>query len=137
MNTTWEVIKEFYQREFGIDGWVVEMYANLDILSLCVSGASNENISKLLELPIAEIIKVLSDTFEFEGWKKDLPINPYRVWRLYDGDKSSIGHFVSFNEEVGGVLSKYSEDYGVSCPNLFYICEVFNDIEGRIQDEWI
>lgn len=137
MNSThWEVIKEFYQREFGIDGWIVEMYANLDILSLCVSGACNDSIVKFLELPMAEVIKAISDVFEFDGWKSDLPFNPYKMWNLYDGDKSSVDHFISFTEEVSAEISKNGLSY-LKPEKLYYMCEAFKDIEERIQNEWI
>ena len=135
-NIHWDAIKEFYQREFGIEGWLVEMYANLDILSLCVSGACNDSIVKFLELPMAEVIKVLSDTFEFEGWAKDLPINPYKMFCGYSGEKSSVEHFVSFTLEVAVELSKHSV-WDIKPEKLFYMCETMYDIERKIQDEWI
>ena len=136
-NIHWEAIKEFYQREFGIEGWLVEMYANLDILSLCVSGASNDSIVKFLELPMAEVLKVLNDTFDFEGWKKDLPINPYKMYYTYDGDKCSIQHFQDFVLNVTLELGKYSGFEAVKAEKLFYMCETMYDIERKIQDEWI
>jgi hypothetical protein len=138
MNTGgWEVIKDFYQREFGIDGWVVEMYANLDILALSVAGASVDTISTFLELPIAEAVKVNCDVFGFDGWRKDLPINPYRVYNLYTGTKGSVDHFVSFSADIAVELGRYSGFDEVKPEKLFYMCETYGDIEERIQNEWI
>lgn len=133
----WDAIKEFYQREFGIDGWVVEMYANLDILSLCVSGASNSTIVEVLDVPMDEVIKVLSDTFQFDGWKRDLPINPLRMFNLFDGQKSSVEHYICFVGEVSIELRKQKELWEVNPVKLFYMCETFTDIEGKINDEWV
>ncbi len=139
MNETldWECIKEFYQKEFGIEGWVVELYANMDILSLCASGASNETIEKFLEIPLEEIKKVLLETFEFEGWQKDLPMNPYRIFCLYKGTISSIQHFSDFVGEIGTELAKYNDFKLCNLDKIFYICETMYDIERKIQDEWI
>lgn len=137
-NTDWEVIKDFYQREFGIDGWLVEMYANLDILSLCVSGASDDSIVTFLELPASDVVKVLNDTFEFDGWRRDLPLNPYKVFIHFDGIRGSIEHFKSFVTEVSTELIKYPDlEDAVRAERLFYMCEIYRDIEERIQNEWV
>lgn len=136
-NIHWEAVKEFYQKEFGIEDWVVEMYANMDILSLSVSGVSNEGIVNFLELPMKEVEKVLEDVFEFGGWNKDLPINPYRLWKLYDGKRNSVEHFHDFVSDIGVELGKYSGFESVKAEKLFYMCETYNDIEERINNEWV
>lgn len=133
---SWETIKDFYKETFGIDGWVVEVYANIDILCLCASGASNENIEKFLELPKEEIHRVLKDTFEFAGWDKDLPINPYKMFCDYRGDISSVEHFVRFTEDISVELAKHGL-WNIKPEKLFYLCETMYDIERKIQDEWI
>ena len=136
-NADWEVIKEFYKTEFGIDGWVVEVYANLDILSLCVSGASNDSIVTFLELPIAEVVKVLGEVLDFDGWRSDLSLNPYRLFMQFDGLKGSVEHFTSFIKDVTVELRGEGNIQGTKIEKLFYMCEIYNDIEERIQNEWI
>lgn len=136
-NIHWEAVKDFYKEKFGIDGWVVEMYANMDILCLCVSGASTYNIVQFLDIPTDEVIRVLVDVFGFEGWKADLPINPLRIFNQYGGVKSSVEHFVEFTSEIAVELGKYSGMESVEPERLFYMCETYNDIERKIQDEWI
>lgn len=132
----WETVKEFYKEKFGIDGWVVEMYANMDILSLCVSGASNDSIIEFLELPANEVLKVLQDTFEFEGWKTDLPFNPYKLFTDYVGIISSVEHFACFTGDLAIELSKYGL-HEIKPDKIFYMCETMYDIERKINDEWI
>lgn len=134
---SWEAVKEFYQKEFGIDGWVVEVYANMDILSLCVSGASNKTIEEFLEIPQHEIVNVLRDAFEFDGWEEDLPMNPYKMFCGYAGTISSIQHFSDFVGEVGNELAKYRNFKLSNLDKIFYMCETMYDIERKIQDEWI
>jgi hypothetical protein len=136
VNLDWETVKEFYKEHFGLEGWVVEMYANMDILSLCVSGASNESITKFLEIPMPDIMKVLQDTFSFQGWTVDLSFSPYRMFTAYKGIISSVEHFISFTEEVALELSK-NNIHDMKPEKLFYMCETMYDIERKINDEWI
>ncbi len=136
--TDWESVKEFYKESFGIDGWVVEMYANLDILVLCASGASNENIEKFLEIPQSEIRKVLKDAFDFEGWNVDLPINPYKLLTncLQEQPEHVETRFLSDMESsLRGVQSSINRGYLVA--KSYWICRTVYDIERKIQDEWI
>lgn len=137
MSSHWEAVKEFYKARFGIDGWVVEMYANIDILALCVAGASNETITKFIELPPNEIVQIIFDTFEFEGWSIDLPINPYRMFISYTGEKGSLEHFAQFVSDLSVELGRYSGFENVKLEQVFYMCETYSDIEERIQNEWI
>jgi hypothetical protein len=134
---SWEAIKDFYQREFGIDGWVVELYANLDILCLCASGASNRDIEEFLEIPQKEIVKVIRDAFDFDGWENSLPINPYRIFYSYEGEITSLYHFLDFTKAISTELQSYVECRDIKADKLFYICETMYDIERKIQDEWI
>lgn len=136
-NISWELVKSFYSDKFGIDKWVVEMYANMDILSLCVSGASNKSIENILEIPIDEVKLIIKDVFEFDGWEKDLPINPYRMFCSYDGEISSVVHFNVFVSDVLVELGKYSGFESVKAEKIFYMCETMYNIERKIRDEWI
>ena len=120
----WEDIKEFYKEHFGISNWVVEMLANLDILTLCASGASNETISNFLEIPVDEIALVIKEVFDFPGWEKDLPINPYKSYK----DDGAIEFYT---------LYSYPEFNWVEPDTLVSICDTMLDIEERINDEWI
>jgi len=113
------------------------MYANLDILALCAAGASNETITKFLELSPTEIAQVLTDTFEFQGWDRDLPLNPYRMFTSYTGKRGSVEHFAQFVSDISVELRKYTDFESVKPEQVFYMCETYNDIEERIQNEWI
>lgn len=130
-NLDWDTVKEFYKESFGIDGWVVEMYANLDILTLCASGASNESISNFLEIPKDEVKKVLKETFEFDGWEEDLPLNPYKLYT--DGIKEYPNHVES------RLISEFRKTFQTEryIYVAYWICRTLDDIERKIQDEWI
>jgi hypothetical protein len=133
---TWNKIKEFYKENFGIDNWVVEIFANQDILVLCASGTSNKTISNFIEVSEKEIKEVIKQTFLFDGWEQDLPINPY-------------GYYCSLIDENGEVIrKKFMEDldskfqHELSLPKIdtalvYRICQTMWELENKINDEWI
>lgn len=123
---SWEYIKDFYQNEFGIEDWVVELYANLDVLLLCASGASNESISKFTEIPLEEVKEIIRKTFMFDGWTVDLGINPYKLYCDVNGDPTSFkGYITTF------FLDNKIKEF------IFTICKTMKEIEEKIKDEWI
>ena len=135
--TNWEYVKEFYKQCFGIDGWVVELYANLDILQLCVSGASNKSICKFTDLDLEDIVEILITTFHFSGWQEDLPVNPYKLYIELVG-LPEFEMKVKFISEMTRALNGYKIP---EQPDIIYnclvICKTMKEIEERIQDEWI
>lgn len=132
----WETVKEFYKENFGIDGWVVEVYANLDILTLCVSGSSNESIVKFLEIPIEDVKRVIKETFEFEGWDTDLPINPYKIFESNLGSPQD-DLAIKFKEDVESALKPYILFRNLDAIGLYRLCKTLHDLERQIKDEWI
>lgn len=125
--TDWEYVKEFYKQHFGIEGWVVELYANLDILTLCASGASNESIMNVCDIELDDLVEVLMNTFKFPGWKVDLPINPYKLYTSLEGD------YDSFYKEI-----QQTNLFGFhAIEDLYSICKTMKELEERIVNEWI
>jgi hypothetical protein len=72
----WKVIRQFYMDTFGISPDLVDLLADKDILTMCVSGASNRSISTALDIEEEDVKKVIQAIFDFNGWEKDLSINP-------------------------------------------------------------
>lgn len=132
----WETVRDFYKEKFGIESWVVEMYANMDILSLCVSGASNKTIEKFLEIPIEDIKATLDDTFSFSGWEQDLPVNPYKVFEENSQHPLDVS-IVLFDNEISNSLEPYENFRNVDTVLLYYMCKTVEEIERKIKDEWI
>lgn len=131
----WETIKAFYKDKFGIDGWVVEMFANMDVLLLCVSGASNHTISEFLDIDDSMVTAIIKDTFNFDGWEKDLPLNPYKIY--CDGLASFRDYEYYFRPEIDTILASYKAFEYIDIAELYLMCETFHDIEERIEHEWI
>lgn len=125
--TDWERIKEFYRRYFGIEGWVVELYANLDLLQLCASGASNKSILNFCDIEEDDLVEILMNTFQFPGWSDDLPCNPYKLYNDLEGN------YREFYKEL-----KACNVFELrTIKNVFTMCKAMKEIEERIQDEWI
>ena len=127
--TEWEYVKEFYKQHFGIEGWVVELYANMDILTLCASGASNKTITEVCDIELDDLVEVLMNTFKFPGWAVDLPCNPYKIYleSLDNFPKEAVLCFVGFKEiDVETVITQ-----------AYRVCKTMKEIEERIADEWI
>ncbi len=135
----WDAVKDFYKEKFGIDEGVVEMYANLDILVLCASGASNETIERFLEIPIEEVKKVIRETFAFDGWQEDIPANPYKIFTDLEQDLETP-KFVDtrFISEMMFALNSYKqEDKDKTIYRAYWVCRTMSEIERKINDEWI
>lgn len=125
----WEKIKGFYKESFGIDGWVVELMANMDILLLCASGSSNSTITKFLEIPIEDVVLAINDTFGFTGWEVDLSANPYKTFiESLDKDKEVTKKMFGENLHVSD-----SEILDI----MYDVCKTMYDIETKLESEWI
>lgn len=138
-NVNWDYVKDFYKECFGIQGWVVELYANLDILQLCASGASNTSIVNFSDLDLEDVVEVLLTTFKFKGWEQDLPVNPYKIYnelfiKLGDEGRQYLeGTFKYSLKNTLGLYPQSPQDVDV----IYEICKTMKEIEERIQNEWI
>jgi hypothetical protein len=132
----WNKVKEFYKKSFGIDGWVVEVLANLDILVLCASGSSNKSISNYTELPESEVKEVILQTFSFTGWEVDLPFNPYKIYNEMSQMPTPFG-VDEFIKELRLIYTPYGNGNSIDFYFVFKVCETMDTIERRIYDEWI
>lgn len=136
MKTSWETVKDFYKERFGIDGWVVELFANQDTLALCASGASNTTISNFTELPEDEIETIIKQTFHFGGWSNDLPLNPYGYYCIIMEKDGEVKRG-EFTKEISNHLYNDGRFYKVNVNKIYYVCKTMYDIDTRIKDEWI
>ena len=133
---SWELVQQFYMNNFGLDGWLVELYANQDILLLCASGTSNAHISEFTEIPQDEVVRVLKNTLDFEGWSEDLPSNPYKLYSDTMNTDLEVkrGSFISTLQEDFITYQSISEKDALSSYN---VCKTVWEIESKIKDEWI
>lgn len=134
--TGWDYVKSFYREHFGIEEWVVELYANLDILQLCASGAGNKSIAAYCDMDLDDIVEILMNTFKFPGWSEDLPVNPYRIFLDCEKlDNLAEGRFIS--EMNAALLHCKDSERGHIIYKSYWTCRTMKEIEERIADEWI
>ena len=133
---TWEEVKKFYQDTFGIDSWAVEVMANLDILVLCASGASNKSISIFTDIGCDEVSGVIKQTFSFDGWEENLPINPYSMYKEFI--HSTLPYSTSmYVVQIRQLLLPYPSFRHLDAEFIFTLCKTMDEIESRIYEEWI
>jgi hypothetical protein len=120
-NKAWTQFKKFYKTSFNLDGKIMDMLADYDVLLLCVSGLSNLSISEFLDVSIKEVRKILMENLHFLGWEEDLKWNPYYFYRIFlccdTIDKVNFSLFVKKNS----FSAKYAQ-------KAFDLCTIF-DIE--------
>lgn len=77
----WELIRAIHSEKTGIPPHIVDCIAIYEILSKCVRGLSNKTISKLFDFKIQYVEVVLKEYLNFDGWRKNLAISPYHIYR--------------------------------------------------------
>lgn len=101
--------KKFYKERFNIDPEIVEYVANLDVLLLCVSGYSNQEIADATGLTVNDVILILVRNFGHSGFNVNLGISPILLYRN-----------------------------GTELPNdLYELCKRYGEIESLINEKWI
>lgn len=119
----WTLIKKLYKNKFGIDKKELESMSDYDVVLLCVSGMSNEDISNFLDIDRKETDKIILKHLFFAGWEPTLSYNPYYFYRL--SLKCGIINSVQFADLVYGNVKGNQDTYA---DIAFDFCVLF-DIE--------
>lgn len=106
----WKQIEEFYKNKFGITPEVTNLMSKIDILRLCVNGASNKQISSFLDVDTETIVAVLRDTLGFNGFLEEPEYSPIKMYEK-------------------GLLDPNSTDYS--------ICKKYEELEGILDEKWV
>ena len=106
----YDAVKKFYIEKFNLDPELVDLNSNYSILLMCASGAGNSSIAKFLNIPEGSVELVLNEVFGFVGWKEDLEINPYKIYK----------------QAPQNVPNSMKE-----------MCVTMERIEKRLEDEWV
>jgi hypothetical protein len=126
----WDIIKKFYKEEFGFEGWMVELFANQEVLLLCASGANNNTISSFTEIPVDEVVEIIRLSFKFDGWNPEIPINPYGYYSQEMKEKDTV------------LMSEFIEELRNQChleldyKLIYSVCKTMWEIEDKINNEW-
>lgn len=126
-----ELLKQLYKEKFNIDEVLVELMADRDILHLTASGSSIYSISRFLDIDIKEIKKVNKSFYGFEGWEKDLDLNPFNLYQ--NMRRRGQNDFNIFRGEIA-LISPYMTEK--IAEEVFDVCCKFYTIEKLIEEEW-
>lgn len=132
----WKTIKEFYYINFSIAPELVDLMASNDILIMCVSGASNNSISVILDVDMESVHEVVESVLGFDGWADDLLINPFSIYNLLlsHSGKRGFEMFKEFESMVDdNPLSIVTDD---DIKTMFRICKIYSEIESLLDIEW-
>jgi hypothetical protein len=123
INKNWKQLKKFYKTQFNLNGEILEILADYDVLLLCVSGLSNLTISKFLDITTSEVRKIIMKNLHFLGWEEDLKWNPYYFYRIFlccdTIDKDNFSLFIK-NNSSNIKHSKKAFDLCISFDIEFY-----------------
>ena len=126
----WETVRQFYMESFGIAPELVDLMASNEILLMCVSGSSNESISRILNVDKESVAEILDVILTFPGWEKDLDFSPYRIFKE---DSSFIGFTGQVLETIG------PEDAGINLQTIkimYNNCKIYESIEEKLEIGW-
>lgn len=96
---------------------------------MCVSGSSNESISKILNIDIDAISDILSVILNFNGWTSDLDYSPYSVYKEDPDHVAFVGTVVETH--MPGWISINEMDLAYS------LCKIYSEIEDKLDQDWV
>lgn len=81
MSSDWKKIITWYKETLNIPEKLVELAADFEIVQLASTGASNDEISEILNMDVSDISSVLSSRVSdsFTGWETTLDFNPNAI----------------------------------------------------------
>lgn len=125
VNESWKEITDIYEDLFQIPKNVINYVAVYDILLLCVSGKSNENIGNILNIDIKYVEKDCKEFLDHKGWKGDLDINPLFIYQCV------FGNYCDF---VGRCKTESKFMTEEQIRESFILCKKFKEMETEIND---
>lgn len=123
---SFNIITEFYKKEFDIDEEIVKLLADFEICSLSISGMSNLDISSIIGVSEEEISSTLNLRLGFGGFKETLKFQPLFSYRV-----CSNRNFEEFRK-----LVQYEYEYRGDMAELFDVCKKFEEIEEIVSVNW-
>jgi hypothetical protein len=122
--TTWDLIKEIYEKNFNVEGTVIDYIAINDILLQCVSGLSNKKISFSTDVDLQYVEATLFTYLGFSGWKQDLDLSPWYVYQ------SVYGSRFAFEKKINDLTKLVNDDI---IDLAYRICSIYDSIKKEIE----
>jgi hypothetical protein len=132
----WNEIKQFYVDSFGISPELVDLLADNDIITMCVSGSSNDSISISLDIDRKTIDDITLSILDFTGWKYDMSINPLSIYNDLAFIKNKGGY--PLFKEFDDVVTKKDPSIGEKDrKTMFRLCKLYDSISSRLDKGWV
>ena len=132
----WNDVRQFYMSSFGISPKLVDLLADNDILTMCVSGSSNSTISKSLDIDIESVNEVVLNILDFTGWKYDMSMNPLSIYNDLAVSKNKGGY--PLFKEFDAVITKKDPSIGEKDrKTMFRLCKLYDSISSRLDKGWV
>ena len=121
----WNSVVKFYKESLNIPEHIVDYLSVDEVLKLCASGLSSSTIAMKLRFETyRDVEDILLEFMDFAGWRRDLDINPWYIYKRYD-------NFNCFLNEMK-LLTKV-EKYGI-ITKAYNICEKYDTIRKEIDE---
>lgn len=127
----WNYLKILLEERLNIPGRVLDTIAVKDILQLCASGSSNENISKVTEADLEYVVDVLREFLLFFGWTIDCDLNPLT---LYNSLVDDLYSFDLFEREINILYPYYTKE---EIMQMYQVAHLYKQIEDEMEKFWV
>jgi hypothetical protein len=128
----WDAVRQFYMESFGISPELVDLMASNEILLMCVSGASNSSISRILNIDKDAVEEILLTIFSFNGWEDDIEFSPYGIYQADPSYISFVGSIADLNMEFNVEPNLDIDEINT----MYFNCKTYSEIEDKMEVGW-
>lgn len=121
-DSSWKRVQDFYKNAFDLGNYIVDLMADYNIVLLCVSGSSNDSISKALDLDIDDIRNTIKNRLSFDGWETNLKFSPY-----YTYINMSFDDFIEVCKQFFDINFAHK---------VYYMCEKCKLMGDQLDESW-
>lgn len=123
----WDYLKTLLEDKLGIPGNVLDYIAVKDILQLCASGSSNQNISRFTNVDLDYVTSTIREFLLFDGWIDDCDLNPYMTYQ------SCQGVYSDFEREILLLYPFYTKN---AIMQMYSAANLYKLIEDKMEEYW-
>jgi hypothetical protein len=127
INESWSLIRAINHKLLKMPPHISEYIAVEAVLRLSAQGVSNETIAKVLDFDVLYIENVIREFLVFSGWKTDLDINVYNIYKR-------TGTYLKYSKEIR-LLTPLMTNKEILTSYL--ACRIFNLVEKEIDNYYV
>jgi hypothetical protein len=122
---SWDLLKDFYRKELGIDPKVIDYIATFQILKLAVEGKSISNIALSQNVDEIYVQQTLLELLEFSGLEQDTGFNARSIYKRYPYN------WYAFDSTAKSLQPGFSDSMSLQ---MFKVNKVFDEIERKVAE---